>query len=75
MYKNSKPALSKRKLMFNVLTTCVSFDYVVNFENEWNFINRDFIVPTSCVLPTHPNNYEASKDFLKFFVISSYNQS
>ena len=75
MYKNSKPALSKRKLMFNVLTTCVSFDYVVNFENEWNFIIRDFIVPTSCVLPTHPNNYEASKDFHKFFVISSYNQS
>ena len=56
-------------IMFNVLTTCVSFDYVVNFENEWKFINRDFIVPTSCVLPTHPNNYEASKDFHKFFVI------
>ena len=61
--------------MFNALTTSVSFDYVVNFENEWNIIIRDFIFPTNCVLPSHPNNYEASNDFLKFFVISSYNQS
>ena len=61
--------------MFNVLITCVSFDCVVNFENEWNFIIRDFIVLTNSVLPSHPNNYKASKDFHKFLVISSYNQS
>ena len=61
--------------MFNVLTTCVSFDYVVNSEYEWNFIMRDFIVPTNYVLPCHPNNHETHTDFHEFFFLSSYNQS
>ena len=51
-----------------------------NFMSSWkkkttHFLHRAFIVPTNCVLPSHPNNYEASKDFYKFFVMSSYNQS
>ena len=44
-------------------------------EKKTHFLHRDFIVPANCVLPSHPNNYEASKDFNKFFVMSSYNQS
>ena len=61
--------------MFIVLITRVSFDYVLNFENEWNFIIRDFIVPTNFALPCHPNNHEAPTDFHEFFVLSTYNQS
>ena len=48
--------------------------YVI-MKKKTHFLHRDFIVPTNCVLPSHPNNYEASKDFNKFFVMSSYNQS
>ena len=62
-------------VMFNVLITCVSFDCVVNFKNEWDFIIRDFIDPTNCVLPSHPKNFEPSKDFHNFFVVLNYNQS
>ena len=61
-------------VMFHVLTNCVSFDYVVNCENEWDFVIRDFIVPTNCVLPSHPNNHETSTGFCKFFALTSCNQ-
>ena len=40
-----------------------------------DFVLRDFIVPTNYVLLSHTNNYEASKDFHKFFVLLSDNQS
>ena len=39
-----------------------------------DFVLRDFIVPTNYVLLSHTNNYEASKDFHKFFALSSYKQ-
>ena len=62
-------------IIFHVLITCVSFDYVANFKNEWTFIIRDFIVPTNCVLPCLLNNHETPTDFHEFFFLSSYNQS
>ena len=62
-------------VMFHVLTSCVSFDYVVNCDNNRDFAIRDFIVTTNCVLLTHHNNHETSTDCHKFFVLISYNQS
>ena len=53
-------------LMFHVLTTCVSFDYVVNCKNEWDFVILDFIVPTNCVSASHPDNHETSTGFCKY---------
>ena len=41
-------------MMFHVLTTCVSFDYVVICEIEFHFVIRKVVVPTNCVLPNHP---------------------
>ena len=57
-------------VMFHVLTSCVSFCYVVNCEKR-DFVIRDFIVPTNCVLLT--NNHETSTDFHKSFVLTNYN--
>ena len=51
-------------VMFYVLTSCVSFDYVVNDENEKDFLIRDFNVPTNCILLSYPNNHETSTGFL-----------
>ena len=51
-------------VMFHVLTTWVSFDCVVHYENESDFVIRDFVVPTNCVLPSHPNSYETFTDSL-----------
>ena len=62
-------------VMFHVLTSCISFDYVTNNENEKNFLIRDFNVPTNCVLLNRPNNDETSIGFYEFFVLASYNQS
>ena len=56
--------VSSSVVMFQILTTCVSFDYVVNCENEWDFVIRNFIVLTNCVLPSHPNNHEISTGFV-----------
>ena len=50
-------------------------DCVVNYENESDFEIKDFIVPTNCVLPSHPNNHETSTGFCKFFAITGCNQS
>ena len=52
--------MSVSVVMPNVLTSCVLFDYGVNCENEWDFVIRDFIAPTGCVLPSHPDNHETS---------------
>ena len=52
-----------------------SDDCVVNYENESDFVIRDFIVPTNCVYPSHPNNHEISTGFCKFFSITDCNQS
>ena len=60
--------------MFHVLTTWVSFDCVVHYENESDFVIRDFVVPTNCVLPSHPNSYETFTDFCKFFALTGCNQ-
>ena len=62
-------------VMFHVLTSFVSFDYVVTHENERDFVIRNFIVPTNCVILSHSNNHETSTGFYRFFVLTSYNQS
>ena len=62
-------------VIFHVLTTWVSFDCVVNYENEMDFVIRDFIVPTNCVLRIHHNSYEISIGFCKFFALTDCNQS
>ena len=50
-----------------------------NFMSSWKKQNilysETSIVLTNCVLLSHPTNYEASKDFHKFFVLSSNSQS
>ena len=50
--------------MFHGLTSCVSFDYVVNGENETDFLIRDFNVPINCVLLFCPNNQETYTVFI-----------
>ena len=62
-------------VMFHVLTSCVSFDYVVNFKKKRDFVMRDFIVLTNYVLITHPNSHEIYTDFHKFLVLTSYTRS
>ena len=41
----------------------MSFNSGVNHKNKRDFLIRDFIVPTSCVLVIYPNNHEASTGF------------
>ena len=53
-------------VMFHVLTSCVSFDYVINNKNDKDFLIRDFNVPTNCVLLRCPNNHETSTGFMNF---------
>ena len=61
--------------MLHGLTSCVSFDYVINDENEKDCLIRDFNGPTNRVLLSRANDHEASTDFYKFFVLVSYNYS
>ena len=67
--------MSFSAIMFHVLTTYISLDYEINNKSESDFVIRIFIVPTNCVLPSHPNNHETSTGFCKFFVLTGYNQS
>ena len=61
--------------MFYGLKSCVSFDHVVNGENEIDFQIRDFNVPINCVLLCCPNNHEVYMGLYKFFVVTSNNHS
>ena len=61
--------------MFHVLTTWVSFDCVVNYENGLDYAIRDFIVLTNCVLLIYHDNHEISAGFWKFFPLTGCNPS
>ena len=53
----------------------MSFVYVVDGQNEADFLIRDFNMPINCVLLCCPNNYETYMGLYEFFVLTSNNYS
>ena len=62
-------------VIFHGLRSCVSFVYVVDRQNEADFLIRDFNMPINCVLLCCPNNYETYLGLYEFFVLTSNNYS
>ena len=53
----------------------MSFGYVVDGQNETDFLIRDFNVPINSVLVCCPNNHESYMGLYKFFVLTSNDHS
>ena len=62
-------------ITFKTMENLQSKNFMSSWKKAKDFVLRDFVVPTNYVLLSHTNNYEASKDFHNFFVLSSNNQS